>query len=219
MASRIAERSRRTVGRPATAVLTRDRIAEEAVALVSESGYGAFTMTSLARRLGVAPSALYNHTRSKDEVTHWLQDRVMGLVVVPDFAELGWREGLSRWARSYREVFSRHTPLIPVIAVLPIAGSPRTQAMYEAVAAGLAEQGWPEELVAPAIVTLESLIFGAALDANAPADIFSPGAPGETAAFTRAVDAHVGAEPGRVAERTFDFGLQVVLDGFAARLP
>ena len=86
-----------------------------------------------------------------------------------------WDQAVRDWAWSYRDVFSRHTPLIPVIAVLPVTDAPKTLAMYEAVSAGFSGPAFPQERIVSAIVALESFIFGSAYDVTAPADIFDSG--------------------------------------------
>lgn len=71
-------------------------------------------------------------------------------------------------------MFSQHTPLIPVIAVLPVTDAPQTLAMYETVSAGFRDAGFPDERIVSSIVALESFIFGSAYDVTAPADILIP---------------------------------------------
>lgn len=63
-------------GRPTRTVLDPARIVATARELLETVGEG-FTMTMLARRLGVAPSSLYNHVGSKDEVLARISDDVV----------------------------------------------------------------------------------------------------------------------------------------------
>lgn len=49
-------------------VLTRDRAAAGALAIISASGAAAQSIRALAARLGVAPAALYRHMRIKQQV-------------------------------------------------------------------------------------------------------------------------------------------------------
>ncbi|WP_426999143.1 hypothetical protein [Pseudarthrobacter sp. N5] len=44
----------------------------------------------MAKKLDVAPSALYNHFTSKQDVLRWLQDQVMIMVDVSGFASEPW---------------------------------------------------------------------------------------------------------------------------------
>lgn len=212
------EPRRRSAGRPVNRVLSQERIVAAAVKIISAGGYGALTMSALARRLGVAPSALYNHVASKQEVLRWLQDYAMSSVDVAAFATEPWAAALRTWARSYRDVFARHTPLIPVIAVLQVSGAPRTLAMYEAVAEGLERAGWPPEQIVPAIVALESFIYGSAYDAVAPPDIFDTGAlAADSPHFTAAVHHQAGRAEGRAADAAFEAGLDALITGLSRR--
>jgi len=202
----------RRAGRPLEKVLSRGRITTAALEVITIEGYGGFTMSSLARTLKVAPSALYNHVSSKQEVLQWLEDHVMTMVDVSGFGSEPWDAAVRRWAWSYRDVFARHAPLVPLVAVLPVTGAPETLKMYETVAVGLAEAGVPGETIIPAIVAVESFIFGSALDANAPADIFDTGDLADSSpTFTDAVrsqDRTSGAAP---ADAAFRFGLEALL--------
>lgn len=210
----------RRAGRPLEMVLSRTRITAAALALITTEGYGGFTMSSLARTLKVAPSALYNHVSSKQEVLQWLEDHVMTMVDVSGFGAEPWDDAMRRWAWSYRDVFARHAPLVPLVAVMPVTGAPETLKMYETVAVGLAGAGVPGETIIPAIVAVESFIFGSALDANAPADIFDTGElAGSSPTFTAAVlgqDRSTGERPADVA---FRFGLEALLAAVPATRP
>lgn len=206
--------ARRGAGRPATRVLTPEKIIDAALAVIRAKGYDGLTMSALARRLSVAPSALYNHVDSKAEVLQWIQDYVMSGVDTSCFRDLPWADAVRVWARSYRDVFARHTPLIPVIAVLQVSGAPRTLSMYEAVTEGFLRAGWPRERIVPAIVVLESFIYGSAYDAVAPEDIFDTGALApESPLFTAAVEEQLGRVEGRAADTAFEIGLEALIAG------
>ncbi|GAA3531690.1 putative transcriptional regulator, TetR family protein [Aeromicrobium flavum] len=208
--------TRRRAGRPASGVLDRALIARAALDLVTDQGYSKLTMSAVASSLGVSPSALYNHVGSKQELLQWVQEIVMDDVDHSWFATHPLDEALVRWAHTYRDVFADHAPLIPLIAVLPVSDSPRLLEMYEAVTGGFVRAGWPPESIVPAIVALESFIFGSALDATAPADIFDPGEhAGTVPRFEDALAAQraTGADN---ADAAFAVGLQAMVAGLLA---
>ena len=208
---------RRRAGRPAAAVLDLDGITLAALQLIGKSGYDGFTMAALARTLNVAPSALYNHVSSKRDVLVLVQDHLTSFVDVSPFEAEPWDQAVRDWAWSYREVFSKHTPLIPVIAVLPVTDAPKTLAMYEAVSAGFSRAGFPQERIVSAIVALESFIFGSAYDVTAPADIFDSGTmAASTPHFTAAVDSLAEQRFERPADVAFSLGLEALVAGFGA---
>ncbi|WP_448853581.1 TetR/AcrR family transcriptional regulator [Corynebacterium frankenforstense] len=208
--------------------LTRKVIGAAAMEIVEADGASALTMVRLAERLGVAPSALYNHISGKDQLLVFVQDEVLSQVDTSALAELAHevradgvrlnevddedannhggsrarrlRDALEHWVRSYRAVLARHYELIPLIAVLPVAGSPNIRDMYEVVARAMLAGGLPERDVVPVIVAFENFLFGAAMDYNAPPTIFTAG-PGDvvTPAFVRVLDAYTGVIDGGAA--------------------
>lgn len=223
--------ARRRAGRPSRSVLSRERITAAALELIVEAGYDGFTMLALARRLRVAASALYNHAASKQEVLGWVQDHVMKDVDASAFAREPWDEAVRQWAWSYREVFARHAPLVPIIAVTPVTDAAETLRMYEEVARGFLAAGWPEERTVPAIVALESFIYGSALDVAAPVDIFESGTlSGQFPAFTAAVRSAAASPTGASdtpdpvprdspADTAFRLGLESMISGMRHALP
>ncbi|ASN53304.1 TetR/AcrR family transcriptional regulator [Sinomonas sp. R1AF57] len=205
-------------GRPPRPVLSREKITTAALAVIRRAGYEGLTMAALARELRTAPSALYNHVKSKDEVLNWVQDDVNETIDTSGFEDGPWDLALTRWAHSYRDAFARHSPLIPVIAVLPITGAPNTLAMYERVAGGLRAGGWPEDQVVDVIVAVESFVLGSAMDVSAPEWIFDVGDRRDLApTFADAV----AARPRRgaaAADDAFGLGLNALVAGLRGTL-
>ena len=202
-------------------MLDKTGITGAALELVSRKGYNGLTMAALAKQLDVAPSALYNHVASKRDVLLLVEDHLMSLVDVSGFGTSPWEEAVRAWAWSYRNVFAEHTPLIPVIAVLPVTDARQTLAMYETVSKAFIEAGFPHGQIIAAIVALESFIFGSAFDATAPWDIFEPGSMTDTSPyFTAAVRSTAGrdgggGESGRPADAAFEYGLEALISGLS----
>nr|WP_255727380.1 MULTISPECIES: TetR/AcrR family transcriptional regulator [unclassified Nesterenkonia] len=186
--------------------------------LVAERGYDHLTMAGLARKLGVSASALYNHVSSKQDVLVLIQDRLNESIDCSAFDRLPWPEALSVWARSYRECYVQHTELIPLIAVLPIADAPQSLRMYERVFSALHSAGIEDRAAVDIIAGIEALVFGAAYDAAAPADIFDPGGSLDIApTFARAAELR-SADARASADRAFEMTLEVLVDGLARRV-
>lgn len=212
-----AKGARRRAGRPSAALLDQAGITAAALELIGKKGYDGLTMAALARQLDVAPSALYNHVASKRDVLLLVEDHLAALVDVSGFGARPWEDAVRTWAWSYRDVFAQHTPLIPVIAVLPVTDAPQTLAMYETVSAGFVAAGFPEERIVSAIVALESFIFGSAYDVTAPADIFDAGSMAEaTPHFTAAVRSLAARGDERPADVAFGLGLDALITGLGA---
>lgn len=171
------ERQKRRAGRPAKPVLGREIIAQQALELVVADGLDRLTMNQLAKKLGVAVSALYNHVDNKADVVLLIQDALVSQVSLEVMLKLIARkatleEALSDWARSYRTVFAEYPSLIPLIAVTPVSDAPQTLRMYNTVAQAMLSAGIPDESVMRVIIAFESFLFGSALDINAPPTIF-----------------------------------------------
>lgn len=215
----LSDRVHRKAGRPPGRVLTRPGITQAALRVIERDGYGSFTIAGIARDLEVAPSALYNHVASKQDVLLWVQEDLMTRVDVTAFAEGPWDSAVRQWAASYRDVFADHAPLIPVIATMPVAGAPATLAVYEAVAGALARAGWPLEEIIPVIAAVESFVFGSALDAAAPSDIFDTAElRDQNPVFSRAMTAFAGSTGRYTSEAGFEMGLNALIAGLAQRL-
>ena len=212
----MTEQPPRRAGRPRKAVLNKERITEHALDLVSSDGYEALTMSRLAKSLGVAASALYNHVSSKHDLLQWIQELVMAQIDTTVFENADIDAALIHWATDYRNVFARHIPLIPVIAVLPVSDSPRTLNMYERVAEALRDYGLDDAAIIPTIVALESFIFGSAMDTAAPHDIFeSKDHKDATPNFTQAV-ADQRATKINTSDDSFQRGLSAMVTGLLA---
>jgi AcrR family transcriptional regulator len=131
--------------------------------LVAASGYEGLTMRALARALGVRNSVLYGLVSSKEEVLRFMEERLVSLVDVSGFGSSAWEEAVAQWARSYRNVFGQHPPLVAVIAVLPLSADvPQTLNMYEVTAKNLAAAGIPQHKIIPCIEAIEAFVFGSA---------------------------------------------------------
>ena len=204
---------RRRAGRPESALVSPERIAWAALEIAKSAGYEKLTMTRIAGLLGVSPSALYNHVSGKEDILRLLEDELMGGIRISDLPRMDWDEAVRTWARRYLAVFADHTPLIPVIAVLPVSRAPRTLRVYEAIASVLHSAGVPDRFALQAIVSLESLIFGSAYDLGAPSDIFDLGDDDAAAAsrFHTAVTAAAVGRRGYSSSAAFDFGLEAII--------
>lgn len=219
----------RRPGRPARTVLDPARIVGTARRLMAE-GNADFTMSRLARTLGVATSSLYNHVGSRDEVLARISDDVVAgieLTGLEDFLHrapelsgeallAAWREAVTSWALSYYAAFAAQPALVSSLALTPVAQAPGTLVMYQTLVQTFLAAGWAEDRVLDAVETLEAFLLGAALDAGAPADIFDPGQRADRHPEMARVHAARGNLPGPAASRrVVRLGLPGLLDGLA----
>jgi AcrR family transcriptional regulator len=89
--------------------LSREQIAEAALAIADAEGFEAVSMRRVASELRAGTMTLYHYVRTKDDLIALMDDALMGEVLVPD-DELpsDWREALTLIARRSRAAFVRH---------------------------------------------------------------------------------------------------------------
>lgn len=209
--------SSRRAGRPVAPLITPDSIADAALGLLDDAGD--FTMSQLARRLGVGASALYNHVAGKEEVLSRVRELVSDRIDTDVFATSPFFDALLVWAHSYRDAFARHPATIAVFATTALDGAGRTTEMYERVVGAFLDAGWPEDDVMTTLVALEDFILGAALDAVAPADMFQLRSPADAPALSRVTSAGRRSTRGKLpTQASFEAGLEAILTGLRVRL-
>lgn len=220
----------RQPGRPKTSLLTSEKITATAQKLIEKNG--SFTMSTLARELKVAPSSLYNHVSSRDEVLAGISDRVVRRISTQELckaaedmkagrlnsttARQAWIEATKAWAHSYREAFSLSPVIVTTLAITPIQQAPATLTMYEQVVSSFIAFGLPHHQALLTIEALEAFLLGAAIDAHAPAHIFDPGPLGASHPTMQEAYSQLGNAP---QERAFSIGLDALLTGLANTLP
>jgi AcrR family transcriptional regulator len=69
----VTEKARAT-GRPREAILSRNLIRDQALAIIDEEGLASLTMRRLAARLGVQAASLYAHFPNKEAVLDAIAD-------------------------------------------------------------------------------------------------------------------------------------------------
>ncbi|GIG66996.1 TetR/AcrR family transcriptional regulator [Phytomonospora endophytica] len=217
------------LGRPAE--LDVDRVLGAALDLADRHGLPGVTLPKVAEALGVTKMALYRYVGSKDELLVLLADHAMP--PPPEPTDGPWRPALHAWAEGNREVYRLH----PWLARVPVAGppgGPNAIAWLDAALRALRDTAldWAEK------VGVVLLLGGWVRQASTLDHGFATGR-GDRAqaeverAYGRALAELV--EPGRFPEAArlfaspafeepaaedpdFRFGLDVLLDGVAARI-
>jgi AcrR family transcriptional regulator len=196
MASRARARAK---AKPEPAGLTRERVCKAALALVDEEGLDALSMRRLGARLGVEAMSLYRHVRGKSDLLDALHAAVLGDIDPPSFKRTGWRAILRGVAAGLRGALLRHPNVIPLFATRPVR-APEARAPVEQVRGALEREGFSKGDARRALIVVGVFTLGHTLGE----------AHGEPAP-------HLGVlHPPGAAE--FAFGLDLLLDGLAARL-
>lgn len=198
------------MARPSTPLLSVDKIAGAAIALVDATGE--LTMTRLAQALCVRPSSLYNHVAGRDDLVEAMRTVVFSEMPVDVDPALAPNEALPVILRAYREAFARHPRLIPMLTAHTVA-APDVLRLYSTLATLLARSGIPDEHLLDALTILDCFVIGAALDVAAPDEVWAVG----DAASHELRTAVERSPRGRVrADQSFELGLAVVLGGLDA---
>jgi AcrR family transcriptional regulator len=204
--------------------LTRQRVLDAAMALADRIGIEALTIRKLAAELDVKPMAIYHHVPSKDAILDGIVDAVFAEITLPP-AEDDWRDAIRLRCVSAREVLNRHPWAPPLMESRTSPGS-ATLHHHDAVLGCLRRGGLSWSLTAHAYAVLDSFVYGFALqEAHLPFDDEQQvGELTESIIQPLAVDAypHLVAftsehvlQPGYDFGRSFEFGLDLLLDGIA----
>ena len=207
--------------RSTRAPLTRDRVVDAAMELVDRDGLEALSMRRLGQALGVEAMTLYHHVGRKDRLMAALVDRIYAEIDLPPPAT-PWRAAVRETARSAHDVFARHPWAPGSFGGLGSVG--RHQLAYmDALLRCLREAGFSPMLTHHAYHALDSHIVGSILWAAA----YARAARVEPDMATQALDVlplddypamaeHIEQHVSGAAARgvpTFDFGLDLILDG------
>jgi len=140
--------------------------------LIAADGAGALSMRALARRLDVAPNALYSHVADKADLLDQLLDDLLAEVEVP-----GDSTPESIMTSTYRTLVA-HPELIPLFQQRQGARGPNAVRLGEVLDALLAEAGVADVPEARRVLIVHAIGFAA----------FAGGADDRTAAsFTRSL--------------------------------
>ncbi|MEV4622603.1 TetR/AcrR family transcriptional regulator C-terminal domain-containing protein [Asanoa sp. NPDC049573] len=218
--------------RSGTPALSRDQIVKAALELLDAEGIDGLSMRRLGAKLGSGATSIYWHVANKDDLLDLAIDAVMGEVRIPDPVD-DWRAAAGAMARDLREVLLRHSWIASLFGVRPNVG-PNSMALAESMITLLDRAGFSQAEATYAASALSSHAIGAAITAAAwhtavarsgmtEADLTKSVAAfleEQREAYPR-LDGGPGAPPldiRALQETTFEYGLERLLDGLAARL-
>lgn len=160
--------------------LTRAAVLAAARDLLAD-GEEALSMRALARRLGVAPNALYSHVASRTALVDDLLDDVLAEVEAPtpDVADPG--AGLHALMAASYDVLLAHPTLVPLYLARQGARGPHATALGDTMSALLGRCGVHGPAAAEAVRVLVVHTIGFAAFATRP-----PGEPGADGPLTAA---------------------------------
>jgi TetR/AcrR family transcriptional regulator, tetracycline repressor protein len=214
---------------PVRPPLTRRRIVLAALALVEEQGLDALTMRRLASELGVTPMSLYNHVSDKAELIDLMVDLILADVVAePLDDDADWAEQLRTVARRTYRTWRAH-PGFARVYTDGVTIGPNGLANIEQTLGAMRRAGFTDEDAARAFFVLYQCVMSSLLIAPArPASLQARDQRSDGSAASR-IELYFSALPeedipnvtavaGYLAGNDFEFGLEVVIAGFQARL-
>lgn len=221
-----------------------EELVATAVRIIDADGLDALTVRRLASELGVAAMTVYSYIRSKDELLDIVVDGVAGDIALPP-GEGDWRARAQALAHSLRTTLLAHPEGARLISERPIQ-SPNAFRIFDAGLGIFRDAGFPDEQAADAYFAFGNYVMGSVAQDTAgirlaprsasgeaptggPAAAYIQQLPADQFPNIRALAPLIYGPSGRAAEpdpgsrvdassRRFDFGLDSLLDGLAARL-
>ncbi|GAB2880203.1 TetR/AcrR family transcriptional regulator C-terminal domain-containing protein [Streptomyces mayteni] len=221
--------------------LTRDQIVRTAVELLDADGLEGLNMRALGKRLDSAATAVYWHVKSKDNLVLLATDQVWSELTLPDLGAVDWRTAASTMATDLYGMFVRHPWLVRVLAAHLVYGEGKARhddhslAVYEAA-------GFTGAQADRAAATVFTYVLGNAAGIAATASLTRrlggghgtaeesfQEAMAETMTKAREIamryprlrarlETEAATEYAAAPDRTFEFGLQALLDGLEREL-
>ena len=218
-------------------VLTVDQILTAAIALLDEEGLDGLNMRALGQRLGSAPTAIYWHIKTKDELVQRAGDTIWSEITLPDLDATDWRTAATDLATGLRAMLLRHPWYGQAFGSHLMSGRGKfryddhTLELYERAgfapadadraAATVLVYVLGSSLGAAAEVSLNRRLSRGGQDAEQTIKAFIGEAASVAAEFPRLrarLNTSAATEYAAAPDDTFDFGLRAILDGFATRL-
>jgi AcrR family transcriptional regulator len=234
-----AERDQRGRGRNRLApALSRAEIVDAAIAIADAEGSGAISMRRIAQVLRAGTMSLYWHVANKEQLLDLMLDALIGEFDVPEPTG-DWREDLRAQARGERATLLRHAWVMDFLGGRPPLG-PNTLLQLDRHLAALDGLGLDVEATMNILGTMQTYVLGSVLremqEARAQRDqdqagitheVWEPmraawrnrlAADGRFAHVVRFLDAGIDPDAEETRDERFEFGLDCVIDGIAAKI-
>lgn len=199
------------------AALTREDIAQAALALIDDVGVEAFSTRKLGARLGLQAMSLYHYFPSREALLDAACDCMIQEVPLPDSPRIGWRRGIQVLARQYRAMGHRHLRAIPLLAQR-CPTSPAMQEFLDALAGLLREAGLGPAAGAEWLLIQRDYVIGS-LMADHAAQVLAQESRGATQPDPHDLRATRHFRDRQARERRFHKGLTAMLDAIERGRP
>ncbi len=120
--------------------LTRGSIAATALRLIDRDGLESFSLRSLAKELGVYPSAIYWHLPNRNAILAEVVALVIADVMPPSGLE--WRAHISALMHQFRAALYAHPRAVPLLGAQLVANTATNLDLVESILASLSQAGF-----------------------------------------------------------------------------
>jgi DNA-binding transcriptional regulator YhcF (GntR family) len=214
------------------AEISSDRIVALAIDIADAEGLSAVSMRRVAIELGVPTMALYRHVRGKNALLQLMVDTILGQVQFPENPPAGWRARLQLVARLQWAGYRQHPWLARLLSMTRPAVLPNGMLHTEWALSAVQGLGLTPNTMLHMVVNLFAYVRGSAT--NLEMELESEQDTGLTddqwleshgADFARVLASRRYPHLARViaasgvdldVDTLFDFGLERLLDGYAA---
>ena len=217
--------------------LTREQIVRTAIELLDAEGLEGLNMRSLGARLDSAATAVYWHVKSKDNLITLAGDEVWNEIELPDLSVVDWRTAATAMATGLYAMFTRHPWLVQAFGSYLFYGAGKARhddhglAVYEKAGFVGAEADQAGAAVfmfvlgnalgESASITLRRRLSRDGGDADELIRETIERASDIAMQFPRLrtrVEAAAGADYASAPDKSFEFGLRAIFDGFEDQL-
>jgi len=220
--------------------LSRTEIVGAAIAVADAEGPDAISMRRIARELGAGAMSLYWYVASKEELLDLMLDAIEAEIEVPEPSG-DWRADLSTFAHRTRAALSRHRWAVEFVGSRPPSG-PNDVRNLERLLGLLEGTGVDDARAMGIFMTVGTFVIGAVMreaqeirfqkeQERAEANLTEEEkqaeheryrewfeASGHFPRITRLMESGIDPDDPATRDERFQFGLDCVLDGIAARL-
>ncbi|GHF46399.1 TetR family transcriptional regulator [Streptomyces mashuensis] len=207
--------------RPQREQLTREQIVAATIELLDLEGVEALSMRKLGTRLNAGATSLYRHVANRDELIQLAVDDVFGELDPPAAVTRGtWRPAVARAAADLRAMVLRHPwvgPELGQVGLLHVG--PNAVRMTSGLLAQFKAAGFPAGEDDQATGALMAYVIGVATSEAAYLSLITrSGVPEREWLSHHSPDFDEDADPQRLRDDRFAYGLDRILDGLAGRL-
>ena len=219
-------RSRRAGREP----LTAERIVAAAIEILDRDGLDAVTTRRVAEALGTGSASLYAHVTSREELIELMVDRIAGEISVPEPDPARWQDQLRAYARHAQQVWASHADITRAsLATIP-TGPGRLRviegllAIHRAAGFSLKMAAWAVDRLQIYIDSdvFEGSLYAAKVKRGLDVDEYLGSVrdyyrrlPAERFPLVTSMAEIITAD----GDQRFEFGLDLLIGGLAARLP